>query len=87
MDALLLKEGFDAPGAGFGRGLDAAAGAGFAGAVFLGIGLLGFDGRLSCSSALRFVPAAGLFEAESRDSELGLRTSDFAVEEDTGGSG
>lgn len=79
--------GLDAPGAGFGRGFDAAAGAGFEGTAFLGTGLLGFDGRLNCSSALRFVPAAGLFEAESRDTELGLRTSDFAVDEDTGGSG
>lgn len=87
VDALSFEADFDAPGAGFGRDFDVVVGVGFADAAFLGTGLLGFDGRRNCSSALRFVPAAGLFEAESRDSVLGLRTSDFAVDEDTGGSG
>jgi hypothetical protein len=97
-EALLLDADFAAFGAGFGRDLGAVdVVAGFVGAGLVGTGLPGarfsnFDGRCSCSSALRFVPAAATFcsEEASRDGVpgvLGLRTSDLAVEDETGGSG
>lgn len=94
--------GFDAvdvvglEGAGFvdpglvGAGLVGAGlvGAGLVGTDLPGARLSGFDGRCSCSSAFRFVPAVATFSEEaSRDGVLGLRTSDFAVEDETGGSG
>lgn len=72
----------------FGRGFDAAeTDAGFVDAALLSAWLSGFDGRRNCSSAFRFVPAAGLLEVESRDSVLGLRVSDLAIDEETGASG
>ena len=85
--------------AGFGRGFDAVDVVGLEGAGLVGAGLVstdlpgarlsGFDGRCSCSSAFRFVPDMATFFSEeaSRDGVLGLRTSDFAVEDETGGSG
>ena len=62
---------------------------GFVGTDLPGARLSGFDGRCSCSSAFRFVPDMATFFSEeaSRDGVLGLRTSDFAVEDETGGSG
>lgn len=94
-EVLLLDADFAAFGAGFGRGFDAVdvvaglVGAGLVGTDLPGARLSGFDGRCSCSSALRFVPAAATFFSEetSRDGVLGLRTSDLAVEDETGGSG
>ena len=62
--------------------------AGLADVGLPGAGLSDFEGRRSCSSAFRFVPATTVFfSEESRDAVLGLRTSDLAVEEDTGGAG
>ena len=103
-EVLPLDADLAAFGAGFGRGFDAVdvvglVGAGFVDAGLVGAGLVGtdlpsarlsgFDGRCSCSSAFRFVPAVATFFSEeaSRDGVLGLRTSDFAVEDETGGSG
>lgn len=62
---------------------------GFVGTDLPGARLSGFDGRCSCSSAFRFIPAVAIFFSEevSRDGVLGLRTSDLAVEDETGGSG
>lgn len=98
-EVLLLDADLAAFGAGFGRGFDAVDVVGLEGAGLVGAGLVGtdlpgarlsgFDGRCSCSSAFRFVPDMATFFSEeaSRDGVLGLRTSDFAVEDETGGSG
>lgn len=49
---------------GLGRGFAADAVAAFAGAGLLEVGLSDFEGRRSCSSAFRFVPATTLFFSE-----------------------
>lgn len=89
---MLLDVGFAALEAAFGRGLgvtdDADAVADLAETGLAGALFSSFDGRRNCSSAFRFVPATVLLFSEApRDTVLGLRTSDFAVEDETGDCG
>ena len=92
-EALLLDIDFAAFGAGFGRGFDAVdVVVGLVSTDLPGARFSGLDGRCSCSSALRFIPAAVTFLSgkalrDGMPGVLGLRTSDLAVEDETGGSG
>lgn len=88
-DVLLLVKGLEdlAGEARVGRDLaEADAIAGREGKSLRGPWVSGFWVRGSCSSAFRFVPAASDFRSSgiSRGVVLGLRTSDLAVDDETG---